>query len=78
MIEKRTRPIRSGGREARRAMRTAPTPLGLRVVAEGVETRTVADRLAELGCEDAQGYYISRPMPVSQYLDWTASFSRTH
>ncbi|AYH43927.1 EAL domain-containing protein [Azoarcus sp. DN11] len=49
--------------------------LGLRVVAEGVETRTIAERLGQLGCEAAQGYYISRPMPVAQYPDWSAAFS---
>lgn len=49
--------------------------LGLRVVAEGVESRTIADRLAQQGCDAAQGYYISRPMPVAQYEKWNATFS---
>ncbi|NMG30211.1 putative bifunctional diguanylate cyclase/phosphodiesterase [Aromatoleum evansii] len=49
--------------------------LGLHVVAEGVETRAIADCLAQLGCEDAQGFCISRPMPASQYVDWRAGFS---
>ena len=35
--------------------------LGLRVVAEGVEDLDTFDRLAEFGCDEAQGYYISRP-----------------
>jgi diguanylate cyclase len=38
--------------------------LGLTVVAEGVETPTVRDRLAELGCELAQGFLFSRPVPA--------------
>ncbi|PZS36894.1 MAG: bifunctional diguanylate cyclase/phosphodiesterase [Pseudonocardiales bacterium] len=38
--------------------------LGLRVVAEGVETREEHERLVELGCERAQGYFYGRPMPV--------------
>lgn len=35
--------------------------LGLDVVAEGVETREIWDKLQELGCQTAQGYYLSRP-----------------
>jgi diguanylate cyclase (GGDEF)-like protein len=35
--------------------------LGLRVVAEGVETAEIMDTLAELRCDVAQGYFISRP-----------------
>jgi EAL domain-containing protein (putative c-di-GMP-specific phosphodiesterase class I) len=38
--------------------------LGLTVIAEGVETPTVRDRLAELGCELAQGFLFSRPVPA--------------
>ena len=34
--------------------------LGLRVVAEGVEDLATFDRLADFGCDEAQGYYISR------------------
>ena len=36
--------------------------LGLRVVAEGVETRTQLDVLRQLGCEHAQGYLFSKPV----------------
>ncbi len=38
--------------------------LGLKVVAEGVEQRETWDRLAALGCDSAQGYYLSRPQPA--------------
>jgi diguanylate cyclase (GGDEF)-like protein len=38
--------------------------LGLRVVAEGVETAEIMDALAELRCDVAQGYFISRPMEL--------------
>jgi diguanylate cyclase (GGDEF)-like protein len=37
--------------------------LGLRTVAEGVETRFQLDRLTEMGCDAAQGYLIGRPAP---------------
>jgi len=38
--------------------------LGLRVTAEGVETREHADFLAELHCDEMQGYFFSRPVPL--------------
>jgi diguanylate cyclase (GGDEF)-like protein len=44
--------------------------LGLYVVAEGVEDQLTWDRLAEIGCEQAQGYCLSRPLPASQLTDW--------
>jgi diguanylate cyclase (GGDEF)-like protein len=44
--------------------------LGLRVVAEGVEDLSTFDRLAEFGCDEAQGYYISRPMSVIEFTRW--------
>ena len=37
--------------------------LGLKVVAEGVETQTQADMLKDIGCELAQGYLYSKPAP---------------
>jgi EAL domain-containing protein (putative c-di-GMP-specific phosphodiesterase class I) len=40
--------------------------LKLRVVAEGVETLEQAQHLASLGCDEAQGYYYSRPVPAAQ------------
>jgi diguanylate cyclase (GGDEF)-like protein len=40
--------------------------LGIRVVAEGVETREQADRLLALGCERGQGWLLGRPMPAEQ------------
>ena len=40
--------------------------LGLRVVAEGVETREVWEELRSMGCHVAQGHYVSRPVTGSQ------------
>jgi diguanylate cyclase (GGDEF)-like protein len=44
--------------------------LGLKVVAEGVEDETTLARLAELGCDTAQGYLFARPMPLEELLAW--------
>jgi diguanylate cyclase (GGDEF)-like protein len=44
--------------------------LGLKVVAEGVEDRQTWDKLAGFGCDLAQGYYVSYPMPANNFLDW--------
>ncbi len=40
--------------------------LGLRVVAEGVETNESWERLVALGCDSAQGYFVSRPVPATE------------
>lgn len=40
--------------------------LGIRVVAEGVETQEQAERLLALGCERGQGWLLGRPMPAEQ------------
>lgn len=44
--------------------------LGLTVVAEGVENEHILQRLRELQCDEAQGYYISKPMPADQFPRW--------
>ena len=44
--------------------------LGLRVVAEGIETPEAWSALLRLGCDVAQGYIISRPMRSNQVAEW--------
>ncbi len=44
--------------------------LGLKVVAEGAETKEVWDALARLGCDEAQGFYISEPLPADAFRRW--------
>ncbi|MFN9473845.1 putative bifunctional diguanylate cyclase/phosphodiesterase [Acidovorax sp.] len=46
--------------------------LGLTVVAEGVETLAILDRLRALSCDEAQGYHISRPLGAEDFLAWQA------
>jgi EAL domain-containing protein (putative c-di-GMP-specific phosphodiesterase class I) len=40
--------------------------MGLRVVAEGIEDAATLQVLSELGCDSAQGYFISRPKPAEE------------
>jgi len=44
--------------------------LGLRVVAEGIENEGTWDMLAGMGCDVAQGYYLSRPLPAAALARW--------
>ncbi|HEV7663626.1 MAG TPA: EAL domain-containing protein [Chloroflexota bacterium] len=44
--------------------------LGLLVLAEGVEDQPTWDLLAELGCDLAQGYFLSRALPAIDLVDW--------
>lgn len=44
--------------------------LDLRVVAEGVETEAELRRLIEMGCDAAQGYHFSRPLPPDTLDEW--------
>jgi diguanylate cyclase (GGDEF)-like protein len=44
--------------------------LGLVVIAEGVENLASWDVLASLGCDFAQGYYLSRPLPTIEFQSW--------
>ena len=44
--------------------------LSYRVVAEGVETQEALDRVTEAGCEEAQGYFIARPLEVPTLEEW--------
>jgi EAL domain-containing protein (putative c-di-GMP-specific phosphodiesterase class I) len=50
---------------------------GLEVVAEGVETEGELRRLIALGCDIAQGYLISRPMPASEYSTFLANHAKS-
>jgi EAL domain-containing protein (putative c-di-GMP-specific phosphodiesterase class I) len=44
--------------------------LGLSVVAEGVEDAAVCQALRASGCDIAQGYLYSRPVPAEEILAW--------
>ena len=44
--------------------------LGLHVVAEGVEDAATLEQLARIGCDQAQGYLLSRPQPAWAVAEW--------
>ena len=44
--------------------------LDMKVVAEGVEDQEDWDLVAEIGCDQVQGYFISRPLPFRQLVKW--------
>lgn len=46
--------------------------LGLKVVAEGVEDQETMHGLVALGCDVAQGYFVSRPLPAGELVRWLA------
>ncbi len=50
--------------------------LDLKVVAEGVEDQSTYEWLAGLGCQECQGYYISRPLEVPSFLSWLEEHNR--
>ena len=48
--------------------------LNIEVVAEGVETFEQAKFLYEAGCETAQGYFYSKPLPIKKFEQYTYGF----
>ena len=48
--------------------------LGLEVVAEGVEDVATYNLLKQLGCDEAQGYFIGRPMPLAEFGAWRSKW----
>jgi EAL domain-containing protein (putative c-di-GMP-specific phosphodiesterase class I) len=44
--------------------------LGLSVVAEGIESAAVCAQLAELDCDEGQGYHLSRPIAAAEFAAW--------
>jgi len=47
--------------------------LGLRMVAEGVETDAAYAELKRLGCDQAQGFFMSRPVPAAKLDNWLSN-----
>ena len=49
--------------------------MGLRVVAEGVESEAVWNILARMGCDQGQGYFMSRPIAADLLAGWVANWT---
>jgi diguanylate cyclase (GGDEF)-like protein len=50
--------------------------LGLKVVAEGIESAGAAKRLRDFGCDIAQGYFHAKPMPLQDFVAWMQGKTR--
>ena len=52
--------------------------LGMKTIAEGVETAAQRDQLAAYGCDYAQGYLYSRPVPAAEFEKLLTSTSQKY
>jgi diguanylate cyclase (GGDEF)-like protein len=50
--------------------------LGVKVVAEGVESAAIASELRALGCDIGQGFYLGRPMSAVAFTEWMGDPAR--
>lgn len=48
--------------------------LGMDVIAEGAEEKEHIDLLVSLGCDEVQGYYIAKPMPADEFLEFVKTW----
>ncbi|MDE2581650.1 MAG: bifunctional diguanylate cyclase/phosphodiesterase [Rhodospirillales bacterium] len=63
------------GRAIVRAIASLGASLGMRTIAEGVETTEQLERVRAEGCTEVQGYYFGRPMPPADLPDVIARFA---
>ncbi|NQU56666.1 MAG: EAL domain-containing protein, partial [Rhodospirillales bacterium] len=49
--------------------------LGMDVIAEGAEEKEHIDLLVSLGCDEVQGYFIAKPMPADQFVEFVHAYS---
>jgi len=62
-------------RELVRIMIDTAHLFGLTVVAEGVEDVESLELLRQMGCDYAQGYYFSRPLPAQEFELWVSDWA---
>ena len=47
---------------------------GLNVVVEGVETQADYELVAELACDEIQGYFVAKPMLPDEFIQWLSDY----
>jgi diguanylate cyclase (GGDEF)-like protein/PAS domain S-box-containing protein len=52
--------------------------LDMRVVAEGIETGVIRDRLTSYGCDEGQGFFLGRPVPAAEMTDLARRVTSKH
>ncbi|MDE3130887.1 MAG: EAL domain-containing protein [Acidobacteriota bacterium] len=52
--------------------------LGLKVIAEGVEDAVTLAKLAEIGCDRAQGHFFSKPLPPIEFMRWISRYEHSY
>jgi diguanylate cyclase (GGDEF)-like protein len=57
-----------------RASINLATDLGLSTIAEGIEDVGTLRAVAKLGCEEMQGYLVSRPIPLAEFIGWARAW----
>jgi EAL domain-containing protein (putative c-di-GMP-specific phosphodiesterase class I) len=50
--------------------------LGLSVIAEGVESAEVEDKLLSMGCQFGQGYWYTKPFELAGFPSWLAQWQQ--
>lgn len=48
----------------------------LKIVAEGVETQEMVNKLKEFGCENLQGFFFSKPLPHREFMAYMRNFNK--
>ncbi|MFJ2993510.1 putative bifunctional diguanylate cyclase/phosphodiesterase [Pandoraea sp. NPDC087047] len=48
--------------------------MGIRIVAEGIEDAVTLEKLRALGCDFAQGYFLSKPLPETELMAWAQTW----
>lgn len=52
--------------------------LGLQITAQGVESKEIIFRLKDYGCDMAQGYYLNKPLSVTDFTQWMSTYEWHH
>ncbi len=62
-----------GAMELIKSIITLGKNMKMKIIAEGVENKEEAEKLTELGCDQAQGFYFAKPMPEREIIDYIRS-----